>query len=342
MRSCPSYLAQLPNMHLVCDRSPPPLSRDATSLQHGCDPSHMLRGAVPKDRSDGEDAVCQDRTIPPSTFSPSTILSEYHQHFPIRLTRTSALAPGFGTYGTRDHALLALYVADNAKYAEATMQPPYARSVPPNQAHTLNQMDPVWNAQSAGLGNPAASYSTHHPVDENEGSLMYTPGTLYVSDDTKYAEATTPPDARTLPHNQAHTLNQMNPVWNVQYAEHGNPVTSYSTPLGDESEGSLMLRFRPLNHRHTTPIPSLLLMPSSSLARLGGLRNMVMQTLLTSELSEDLVAAGTREPFSTRAYVRRQTWFRHLLWNRVDTCLLGAFQYPHVPQSHQTSLMAPW
>ncbi|KAI6002640.1 hypothetical protein F5J12DRAFT_207943 [Pisolithus orientalis] len=38
-------------------------------------------------------------------------------------------------------------------------------------------------------------------------------------------------------------------------------------------------------------------MPSSSLARLGGLRNMVMRTLLTSELSEDLMAVGTREPF---------------------------------------------
>ncbi|KAI6146916.1 hypothetical protein BKA82DRAFT_4157276 [Pisolithus tinctorius] len=248
MRSCPSYPAQLPNTHLACDRSPPPLPRDVTSLQHGCDPSHMLRGAVPKDRSDGEDAVCQDRTIPPSTFSPPTILSEYHQHFPSRLTRTSALAPGFGTYGTRDYALRTLYVADNAKYAEATM-PPYARSVPPNQAHTLNQMDPVWNAQSVGLGNPAASYSTHHPVDENEGSLMYTPGTLYVSDDTKYAEATMAPDARPLPHNQARTLNQMNPVWNVQYAEHGNPVTSYSTPPGDENEGSLMIPpFKPPPH----------------------------------------------------------------------------------------------
>ncbi|KIN94936.1 hypothetical protein M404DRAFT_336703 [Pisolithus tinctorius Marx 270] len=57
------------------------------------------------------------------------------------------------------------------------------------------------------------------------------------------------PDARPLPHNQARTLNQMNPVWNVQYAEHGNPVTSYSTPPGDENEGSLMIPpFKPPPH----------------------------------------------------------------------------------------------
>ncbi|KAI6146901.1 hypothetical protein BKA82DRAFT_815679 [Pisolithus tinctorius] len=332
--SCPT---QLPDMHLTSDCVPASLSWDVTSLQQEYDPSNMLYGAEPADYSNGEDVLHQDRTIPPSTHNLPIILSEY---FPSHLTRTSALAPAFGTFGTCDYALRTLYVADNAKHAEATM-PPYTRSLPPNQAHTLNQMDPVSGVQNVGLGNPAASYSIQ-PAGESEGSLMYTPRTLYVSDDTKYAEATMPPDARPLPHNQAHTLNQMNPVWNVQFTEHGNPVTSHSTHLVDENGGSLMLRFHPLNRRHTPPIPSLLLMPSSSLARLGGLRKMAMRTLLTLELSEDLVAAGTREPFSTGAYVRRQTRFRHLLWNRVDTCLLGAFQHPRVPQSHQTSLMESW
>ncbi|KAI6142150.1 hypothetical protein BKA82DRAFT_336153 [Pisolithus tinctorius] len=95
------YPAQPPDIQIALDHPPPSFSRDVASSEQECELNYMLYGAVPRDFSNGEDVLHQDRTIPPLTGHP-VILAEYDQHFPSHLAQTSAIAPAPGIHGTRD------------------------------------------------------------------------------------------------------------------------------------------------------------------------------------------------------------------------------------------------
>ncbi|KAI6146923.1 hypothetical protein BKA82DRAFT_4157371 [Pisolithus tinctorius] len=109
----------------------------------------MLYGAVPRDFSNGEDALHQDRTIPPLTGHP-VILTEYDQHYPSRLARASAIAPAPGIHETRDYALDTLYLADDVGKVEPSvnfMLQPHDAHSPCTDASVQNG-EPMWNMKT--------------------------------------------------------------------------------------------------------------------------------------------------------------------------------------------------
>ncbi|KAI6146910.1 hypothetical protein BKA82DRAFT_4157182 [Pisolithus tinctorius] len=140
----------------------------------------MLYGAVPRDFSNGEDALHQDRTIPPLTGHP-VILTEYDQLFPSHLAQTSAIAPAPGIHGTRDRALGTLYLADDVGKVEpfvfpSVQQHPLASPLPAARANALDLMNGVqnWDVQNVGVHDPLPVASSASHGQGHGGPSMFT------------------------------------------------------------------------------------------------------------------------------------------------------------------------
>ncbi|KIN99276.1 hypothetical protein M404DRAFT_815242 [Pisolithus tinctorius Marx 270] len=168
------------NMYAMLDHSPSSFSRDLAPSQQEYELNYMLYGAVPRDFSNGEDALHQDRTVPPLTGHP-VILTEYDQLFPSHLAQTSAIAPAPGIHGTRDRALDTLYLADDVGKVEPFVFPfvqqhPLASPLPAARANALDLMNGVqhWDVQNVGVHDPLPVASSASHGQGHGGPSMFT------------------------------------------------------------------------------------------------------------------------------------------------------------------------